>query len=191
MPFVNNIFRISSLTFGSLIWWLSTSDVIMKTHVWGKSVGTKPQQNKWKKRTMCIMFGNTVYCKTRKECQDISGINRSMPLLWRHSRHDSVSNHQPHDCLLNRLFRRRSKRTSKFRVAGLCVGNSPVTGEFPAQKASNAENVSIWWRHHASSQWDTLLQSNTPRLIPDVWIKIVGMSICFYVCRSHQCERVF
>ena len=25
----------------------------------------------------------------------------------------------------------------------------PVTGEFPAQRASNAENISIWWRHHA------------------------------------------
>ena len=33
-------------------------------------------------------------------------------------------------------------------VTGLCAGNSPVTGEFPAQMASNAENVSIWWRHH-------------------------------------------
>ena len=40
-------------------------------------------------------------------------------------------------------------RTSKLRVTGLCAGNSPVTGEFPAQMASNAENVSIWWRHHA------------------------------------------
>ena len=39
--------------------------------------------------------------------------------------------------------RRGSKKTSKFRVTGLCVGNSPVTGEFPAQMASNAENVSI------------------------------------------------
>ena len=36
------------------------------------------------------------------------------------------------------------KKTSKLRVAGLCAGNSPVTGEFPAQMASNAENVSIW-----------------------------------------------
>ena len=36
----------------------------------------------------------------------------------------------------------------KHRVTGLCAGNSPVTGEFPAQRASNAENVSIWWRHH-------------------------------------------
>ena len=29
----------------------------------------------------------------------------------------------------------------------ICEGNSPVTGEFPAQRTSNAENVSIWWRH--------------------------------------------
>ena len=28
------------------------------------------------------------------------------------------------------------------------MGNSPVTGEFPSQRASNAGNVSIWWRHH-------------------------------------------
>ena len=48
-----------------------------------------------------------------------------LTLHWRHNDHDSVSNHQPHCCLLNRLFRRRSKKTSKFRVTGLCVGNSP------------------------------------------------------------------
>ena len=41
------------------------------------------------------------------------------------------------------------QKTSKLRVTGLCAGNSPATGEFPAQMASNAENVSIWWRHHA------------------------------------------
>ena len=46
-------------------------------------------------------------------------------LWWRHNDHDSVSNHQPHECLLNRLFGRRSKKTSKLRVTGLCVGNSP------------------------------------------------------------------
>ena len=69
-------------------------------------------------------------------------------LQWRHNGRDGVSNHQPHDCLLNRLFGRRSKKTSNLRVTGLCAGNSPVTGEFPAQMASNAENVSIWWRHH-------------------------------------------
>ena len=69
-------------------------------------------------------------------------------LQWRHNGRDGVPNHQPHHCLLNRLFRRRSKKTSKLPVTGLCAGNSPVTGEFPAQMASNAENVSVWWRHH-------------------------------------------
>ena len=42
----------------------------------------------------------------------------------------------------------RVQKTSKLRVTGLCAGNSSGTGEFPAQMASNAENVSIWWRHH-------------------------------------------
>ena len=49
----------------------------------------------------------------------------SIPLRWRHNDHTGVSNHQPHGCLLNRLFRLRSKKTSKLRVTGLCAGNSP------------------------------------------------------------------
>ena len=60
------------------------------------------------------------------------------------------ANHQLHDCLLNGLFRRRSKKTWKLRVTGLCAGNSPVTVEFPAQMASNADVFSIWSRHHGS-----------------------------------------
>ena len=66
----------------------------------------------------------------------------------RHNWRSRVSNHQPHDCLLSRLFSCRSKKTSKLHVTGLCAGNSAVTGEFFAQMASNTENVSIWWRNH-------------------------------------------
>ena len=78
----------------------------------------------------------------------ISAVWLSHTLQWRHNGRNSVSNHQPRDCLPWCLIRRRSKKTSKLRFTGLCVGNSPETGEFPAQRASNAENVSIWWRHH-------------------------------------------
>ena len=46
-------------------------------------------------------------------------------LHWYHNDHDGVSNHQPHGCLLNRIFGRRSKKTSKLRVTGHCAGNSP------------------------------------------------------------------
>ena len=64
---------------------------------------------------------------------------RHYPLQWRHNERDGVSNHQPHDCLLNRLFRRKSKKASKLRVTGICAGTSPVTDYFPALTASNAE----------------------------------------------------
>ena len=84
----------------------------------------------------------------KKSLKTWFGCLTSWALRWRHEGRDRVSNHQPHDCLLNRLFRRRSRKTLKLRVTGLCAGNSPGTGEFPAQMASNAENVSIWWRHH-------------------------------------------
>ena len=46
-------------------------------------------------------------------------------LHWRHNDLDGVSNHQPYGCLLNRVFGRRSKKTSKLCVTGLCAGNSP------------------------------------------------------------------
>ena len=57
-----------------------------------------------------------------------------MPVQWRQNGRNDVSNHRNLDCLLNLLFRRRSKKTSKLHVTGLCDGNSPVTGEVPAQR---------------------------------------------------------
>ena len=88
--------------------------------------------------------------------------------LWRHNGHNGVSNHQPHDCLLNRLFRPRSKKTSKLRITGLCAGNSPGTFEFPPQMAINAENVSIWWRHHGLHQISVLMTPNGLKGIPQL-----------------------
>ena len=71
------------------------------------------------------------------------------PLQWCHNEHNDISNHQRPNCLVKCLFRHRSKKTSKLGATGLCEGNSLVTGEFPVQRASNMENASIWWRHHA------------------------------------------
>ena len=84
--------------------------------------------------------------------------NRTLP--WRHNGRDSVSNHQPHHCLLNCLFGRRSKKTSKLRVTGLCVGNSPgpvnsphkwpVTRKmFPFDDViMNSLKIKLQWRHN-------------------------------------------
>ena len=91
------------------------------------------------------------------------------PLHWGHNGRGSVSIHQPHDYLLNRLFRRRSKKTSTIRITGLCVGNSPGAGEFPTQMASNAENVSIWWRHHDNDPWLVIYHCQQPHIAIGHW----------------------
>ena len=62
----------------------------------------------------------------------VTPLDLSYPWQWRHKEHNGLSNHQPRGCLFNRLFRRKSKKIWKLRVTGFCVGNSPVTGEFPA-----------------------------------------------------------
>ena len=99
------------------------------------------QQNKYKHQA--LQHGTKRYVL----CRETSTKALSAPLAtlqWRHNEHDGVSNHQPHNCLLNRLLRLRSKKTPKLRVADLeCVvvvvvggggggGGSMVTGEFLA-----------------------------------------------------------
>ena len=91
----------------------------------------------WRHHELCVRFA--LCCVPRQY-----GTGQFYPSLhWLHNEHDGVSNHRRLDCLLNRLFRRRSKKTSKLRVTGLCDGNSSVADDFPAQRASNAENASI------------------------------------------------
>ena len=80
---------------------------------------------------MSVFLSVYVYTRARKRILDDNpttnkaSFTHLYPLQWRHNDHGGVSNHQPHGCLLNRLFRHRSKKTSKLRVTGLCVGNSP------------------------------------------------------------------
>ena len=55
--------------------------------------------------------------RSRGSCKPIILIKeQKSSLQWRHNGSDGVENHQPHDCLLNRLIRRRSKKTSNLRV---------------------------------------------------------------------------
>ena len=110
------------------------------------------------------------------------------PLQWRHNGRDGISNHQPQDCLLNSLFRRRSMKASKFRVTGLCAGNSPGTGEFPAQMASNAENVSIWWHHHVPSavRSGIFVVAMRAKLVC-----VVGIILCRYLCYAEIRNLLF
>ena len=99
-----------------------------------------------RERPLKLTHSPMLYGITRPQWVECNLNDFQISLQWRHNGYDSISNHQPHDCLLNRLFRRKSKKTSKLSVTGLCAGNSPGTGECPM--ASYVENISIWWRHH-------------------------------------------
>ena len=85
---------------------------------WHKFWSTVPQVTCWRKATS--HFHNKWW-----------GV--SIQIICNHysDGRDSVSNHQPHGCLLDLSFRRRSKKTSMLRFTGLCVGNSPGTVNFP------------------------------------------------------------
>ena len=115
---------------------------------------------------------------------------------WRHNKRYGVSNHRRIDCLLTFFsgVDQRKNQSNMLRyktcldtkpvlyqdrfcsltlyVTGLCVGNSPVTGEFPAQRASNAEKVSVWWRYH---------ERYSPRAVQ--W--------CGYMCECILCTVIF
>ena len=99
---------------------------------------------RWSTGTPSLSY-NSILCHRQAES-----------LRWRNNERDGVPDHLPNECLLNRLFRRRSKKTSKLRVTGLCARNSLVTGEFHVQTASNAGNVAIWWRHRVTQPLFTM-----------------------------------
>ena len=94
-----------------------------------------------------------VYYYMPWSCFDVKDVSKPCHTICRHYNHVIMSVMASQFISLTIVYstvyiRRRSKKTSKLRVTGLCEGNSPVTDGFPAQRASNAENVSIWWRHH-------------------------------------------
>ena len=103
-------------------------------------------------------------------------------LRWRHNKHDGVSNHRRHACLL-------------------CEGNSPVTGEFPVPSASNAENVSIlmtssctyrsWWRYDIDTLSSLLAACCRPPVtgvfpVMLFWLVLLVLTNCWEIVESSE-----
>ena len=94
-------------------------------------------------------------------------VTYSIALERRYNERDGVSIHRRLDCLLKRLFKRRSKKTSKLRVTGLCEGNSPVSVNSPhkgpvTQKTFPFDDVIM-------GVWDVFNERYRGRGIPAVW----------------------
>ena len=135
-------------------------------------------------RVASLALGQSCDCPSASE---VTLKNMGKTLQWRHNGRDSVSIHQPHDCLLNHWFRRRSKKTSKLRVTGLCAGNSPVNSphKWPVmRKMFSFDDVivssiiksrkhnkarTVWIIHGIYSTWLTLLHSNPNYIYKNFW----------------------
>ena len=109
-----------------------------------------------------------------------------IPLWWRHNGRDDVSNHQPHHRLLTLLFRRRSKKRQSSTSLAFMRGIHREPVNSPHKWPVNAENVSIWWRHHALSD---------PWLVPvpqkEIMIKKVISSLIICCCCIYSSLRVY
>ena len=128
--------------------------------------------NGWYASTAQDMYSDICYAMCKKLASNsttfmIYSMAAVYPLQWRHNGLDGVSNHQPHHCLLSRLFGRRSKNTSKLRVTGLCVGihRGPVNSphKWPvARKMVPFDDVIMlcmmyqYWRC-ATGHWETIV----------------------------------
>ena len=70
-----------------------------------------------------------IWLAHRQQCfRDACQILKQLSLQWCHNGRNSVSNHQLHGCLTNRLFRRRSKKSSK------APRHWPLCGEFTGDR---------------------------------------------------------
>ena len=111
------------------------------------------------------------YCSFRGRGWGMLYLAPPITLQWRHNDHDGVSNHQPNGCLLNRLFRRRWKKTSKLRVTGLCVGNSPGPVNSPHQGPVKRKMF----------PFDDVIMNNPQQSMPDYKSRACSLQVLYAV----------
>ena len=135
-------------------------------HIILSHVEIKTQDMAFQYALLCLprdRISITIASEVQKKCGKCIKVSYTYPnqftFEWHLYERNGFSNHRRIDCLLNRLFRRRSKKTSKLCVTGLCEGNPPVTGGFPSQRASNAamspSDDVIW---HYVKDWITFVK---------------------------------
>ena len=111
--------------------------------VWSRVDGLNPWANNVMRAEFRWHWTNTSqftaddYCRTR-HCPLYLSCYTENSLLWRHNERDGASNHQCLKCLHNRLFRLRSKKTSKRWPM-----NSPHKGPV-TRKIFSFDDVIMW-----------------------------------------------
>ena len=86
-------------------------------------------------------------------------------------------------------------KMSKLRITGLCAGNSPGIGEFPGQRTSNVENVSIWWRHHGISTPEQVVLEDTGKIykyqVTAKLLKLVSVDCIIHMAHQYYKSTIY
>ena len=108
------------------------------------------------------------------------GVWNQSPLEWCHNMCDGIWNQQHLNCLLNHLFRCRSKKTSTLHVIGLCEGTSTILWHHHVTRATVCSHDSSDYQRmkHQSSTFMVLWEGNTP------------LSSGFYLQRASTMESI-
>ena len=153
--FIYNFDKMTAFTEKERVWLLKLWN---KSQYWNKSITVTSQWARWRlKSTASQLFTHPfVQAQIKKSItaprhwplwREFTGdwwiplTKGQWALQWRHNERDGVYNQRRLNCLLIRLFRHRSKKTSQLRVTGLCGENSTVIGEFPLQRACDMEQL--------------------------------------------------
>ena len=145
---------------------------------WGSSCDTKRSHQRfvWVFRTLCDNISWISWSQFYLVCYFLSPLisrfsqsvcnccrtKSIQSLQWRHNGRDGVSDHQPHHCLLNRLFMRRSKKTSSSASLAFVRGINRRPVNSPQKWPVTQKKVSIWWHHH---DWNPSKQQGSGRNI--------------------------
>ena len=145
----------------------------------------------WHHTTTIWYSHNSVNCHHNTAGGD--GMSRPCALQWRRNVRIGVTNHQPHECLLNCLFKAQIKENSKALRHWPLSGE--FTGDFPAQRSSNAENVSIRWRHLGESNGMHFVNSKLRSVLVSEVLYIISHTGSYrndmQLCRQIWCVWYF
>ena len=119
-----------------------------RAHIWQTINPLRANFFRWS-RNLHLPFMSFIHFDLTQVVEILPHVRQGPTSLhWRHNEYVGVSNHQPQGCLLNRLLRRGSKKTSKLRVTGVWIPrtNGQLRGKcFHLMTSSSRATYSISW----------------------------------------------
>ena len=119
--------------------------------------------------------------------------------MWRHNGRDGVSDHQSHDCLLNRLFRRKSKKHQSSASLAFVwrIHRWPLNSphKWPVMRKMFPFDDTSWYPYDAtfivlSTRWLLVAQGSPSERghLKSWYEECINVSVCVCVTKGHSTD---